>query len=145
MKSEILAIFQIRKNTKNPEISEIAISPQSHNPTIPQSPSFSPRRPSRESGRRPLDSENSWRNQRGWRQERLYHGGRRDSSTAAGETLPSGKQDSVTITAAGEALFTITAAQARLCHDHGGTRETLSRRQERLYHNRTRHSITATR
>ena len=53
--SEILAIFQIRKNMKNPEISEIAISPQSHNPTIPQSPSFFPRRPSRESERRPPD------------------------------------------------------------------------------------------
>ena len=48
-KSEILAIFQIRKNTKNPEISEIAISPQSHIPTIPE---FFPRRPSRESERR---------------------------------------------------------------------------------------------
>ena len=45
MKSEFLAIFEIRKNMKNPEISEIAISPQSHNPTIPQSPSFFPSAP----------------------------------------------------------------------------------------------------
>ena len=41
-KREILAIFQIRKNMKTQEISEISISPQSHNPTIPQSPSFFP-------------------------------------------------------------------------------------------------------
>ena len=42
MKSEILAIFQIRKNTKNPEISEIANSRLSHFPTFLLSASFSP-------------------------------------------------------------------------------------------------------
>ena len=87
LKSQIFAFSKIRKSMKNHEISEIAISRLSHFPTFLLSASFSPRRPSRESLRRPLDSENSWRNQRGWRQERLYHGGRRDSSTAAGETL----------------------------------------------------------
>ena len=57
LNSEFLAIFQIRKNTKNPEISEIAISRLSHFPTFLLSASFFPRRPSRESGRRPLDPE----------------------------------------------------------------------------------------
>ena len=65
LKSQIFAFSKIRKSMKNHEISEIAISRLSHFPTFLLSASFFPRRPSRESGRRPLDSENSWRNQRG--------------------------------------------------------------------------------
>ena len=76
LKSQIFAFFPIRKSMKNHEISEIAISRLSHFPTFLLSASFFPRRPSRESGRRPLDSENSWRNQR--------EGGRRDSTTENG-------------------------------------------------------------
>ena len=76
LKSWFFAFFQIRKSMKNREISKIAISRLSHFPTFLLSASFFPRRPSRESGRRPLDSENSWRNQR--------EGGRRDSTTENG-------------------------------------------------------------
>ena len=50
LKSQIIANFQRRKSTENPEISEIAISLESYNPRILEFPSFFPRCPSRESG-----------------------------------------------------------------------------------------------
>ena len=40
MKLQILAIFQIRKCIKNPEISEIAVFLQFHSSTIPTIPEF---------------------------------------------------------------------------------------------------------
>ena len=57
LKSQIFAFSKIRKSMKNHEISEIAISRLSHFPLshFPTFPEFFPRRPSRESERRPLD------------------------------------------------------------------------------------------